>query len=543
MNNKNDSKIKQQSKSEQHRRELVIVDEQTQRLLDLTEDTAMKNETEETSKHGTRQQIFKRSDDDIEQIITLVNDKAPKLLDGLSEKNKRKIASTLYLKTYERDAVIFSQNDFPDAYYTVIRGAVSIYALNSSTTNASNNNNTAEGNTSNSSNSSSASSATDGTTSTPTPSSSGIVVYSNRKQYGKFIAQLAPGESFGELSFNEDYKHSKRNAGVISDGNHGQTRIPLVLSPSSAVAVSNSSSCSEPKGVSSGAGAERELETSDVAILLLIPEKTYMTEMFGLHATRHQMKDKIAYLKTSPLFEHWSFDQQVQMAYSMKKVTYEKGSVIAQEGDRVDQVWIIKKGRVLVSTHMSNSAVTAATKKAGTKMTASKKNSEGNSNSNTHTKIEIADLTSGDMFGLVEVITGTKKMKRTFLAAASPQSKSKAQSQTSPTSSSPSSSSSSLIELFIISSTKFSSFLRQDPKINSMLEGIVQNRISWENWRKQFSMKFPTMPKSLPKKADEMSKYSITRFMGASSSSSTVANNCRDKKMKEKEKARVRIQS
>ena len=33
--------------------------------------------------------------------------------------------------------------------------------------------------------------------------------------------------SFGELSFNADGVHTRRNAGVVSDGNHGQTRVQV----------------------------------------------------------------------------------------------------------------------------------------------------------------------------------------------------------------------------------------------------------------------------------------------------------------------------
>ena len=96
-----------------------VVDDCTRRLLNLT------NKDE-------------RSDDDIHEIICIVNEKAPKLLEGLGHVNKENIAKSLFLKCYEYDEVIFRQGSHPDAYYTVIRGAVSIYVQNDSTINGNN---------------------------------------------------------------------------------------------------------------------------------------------------------------------------------------------------------------------------------------------------------------------------------------------------------------------------------------------------------------------------------------------------------------------
>lgn len=86
-----------------------VLDAETQRLLELT-----------TS--------FERNEDAIDEIISIVNEKAPKVFEGLGNCNKIAIARSLYLKCYEYDEVVFRQGDLPDAYYTVIRGAVSIYA-------------------------------------------------------------------------------------------------------------------------------------------------------------------------------------------------------------------------------------------------------------------------------------------------------------------------------------------------------------------------------------------------------------------------------
>jgi CRP-like cAMP-binding protein len=91
-----------------------VVDDSTKRLIELT--------------HSQE-----RNEDDIDEIISLVNEKAPKLFEGLAEQNKEHMAKTLVLKAYANNDIVFRQGDIPDAYYTVIRGAVSIYALNSST--------------------------------------------------------------------------------------------------------------------------------------------------------------------------------------------------------------------------------------------------------------------------------------------------------------------------------------------------------------------------------------------------------------------------
>ena len=87
----------------------LVVDESSRRLLDLTSQDD-------------------RNEDDIDEIINIISEKAPKLLETLSDSNKERIAKTCHLKTYANNEEIFRQGDIPDAYYTVIRGAVSIYA-------------------------------------------------------------------------------------------------------------------------------------------------------------------------------------------------------------------------------------------------------------------------------------------------------------------------------------------------------------------------------------------------------------------------------
>lgn len=87
----------------------LVVDELSKRLLELTA-------------HNDR------NEDDLDDIINILSEKAPKLLEGLRDSRKENVAKTCYVKIYADDEVIFQQGDAPDAYYTVIRGAVSIYA-------------------------------------------------------------------------------------------------------------------------------------------------------------------------------------------------------------------------------------------------------------------------------------------------------------------------------------------------------------------------------------------------------------------------------
>ena len=78
--------------------------------------------------------------------------------------NNRNIARHLKIKCYANDEVVFLQNAYPDAYYTVLRGAVSIYAIMKGVKH----------------------SAED-------------LAINNRLQYGKFLVQLRNGAGFGEL--------------------------------------------------------------------------------------------------------------------------------------------------------------------------------------------------------------------------------------------------------------------------------------------------------------------------------------------------------
>jgi CRP-like cAMP-binding protein len=340
------------------------------------------------------------------KISDLEFNQSPKLLDSLSDPNKDRIAKTAYLRCYEKDEVIFHQNDVPDAYYTVIRGAVSIYVHEENT----------------------------------------------HPRSGKFLMQLPPGASFGELSFNLDNKHSRRNAGVVSDGAHGQSKV-----------LANAH-------IQTSEAHNGELDASDIAVLLLIPEKIYMEELYPGHSSKHLTKEKIAYLKSSILFSGWSMDDLVKTAYSMKKKTYEKGTIIATQGEYFENIVMLKSGVLSVYLRVPRN---------------------GSSSKSSHCyeddiKIDIAELKERDVFGLVEVKEKCKKNMREALAITS-------------------------VEAFVIQASTFHGLLRYQPKTFKLIDRVAQKRMNWEKLRKEFAMKFSSsMPLTLPKNVVEISNYRLS---------------------------------
>jgi CRP-like cAMP-binding protein len=372
-----------------------------------------------------------RSEDDIDEIIALINEKAPKIFEGVTDSNKENIARTSICKCYDYDEVVFQQGDFPDAYYTVIRGAVSIYARNSTNT---------DGN----------------------ERASDI----RSRKYGKYLVQLPPGASFGELSFNADYNHSRRNAGVISDGNHGQTRV---------------------KAQSGMADGVDDVEASNISVLLLVPEKTYMTELYARHSTKHHTKDKVAFLRESLIFKQWSMDELVKMAYIMKKKQFPKGSVVAKQGERSDVVWLIEKGKLAVTQYIVRNT---SKKDEFNERDDIDHFKEGISQSIHKMKekltVDIAELGPHDIFGIVEALTNEKKMRRQAYALSN-------------------------LEMFYVHMDCFVSFMKQEPKTFILLDKVVQKRLKWEHLRRDFAFRFPHMPLSLPKNAAKMSNYAISR--------------------------------
>ena len=91
------------------------------------------------------------------------------------------------------------------------------------------------------------------------------------------------------------------------------------------------------------------------------------------------------------------------MAYAMKKKSYTKGTTITKQGDRVEIVVMIKTGSIKIVQKLNK----------GSKKTA--KLSDG-ANSD-EIIVEIAELCSNDIFGIVEVLENLKKMKREAIAS------------------------------------------------------------------------------------------------------------------------------
>ena len=380
-----------------------------------------------------------RSDDDIQTILSIVNTLAPRLLDGLTQANCQNIAKGLEIRCYQRDEVLFRQGDPPDAYYTVVRGAVSIYARSEDNVNG-----------------------------------------ETTCRDGKLLCQLPPGASFGELSFNANGKHSPRNAGVVSDGSHGQSKVMV-----------RSNGTGGSKTTTNGGGMV-EVEASDVAVLLCINEGLYMSELFPRHAAKHSTKDKLDFLRSSLLFRHWTADQLIKLAYAMKKKTYAEGTVLVREGgEHFEFVYFIRKGRVKVQ-----SAIKGGTCKNGTGMSCQKRpfsaiHSEKNANkkndlsaTETERGIDIAFLGNGEMVGLVEIATKSKKMRRTIIAT-------------------------KRTDVFVVPVFAFYAFLAHQDKTREFIEKMAKKRMDWEALRLDYAAKFPTMPHTLPKKWARMSSYML----------------------------------
>ena len=355
----------------------------------------------------------------VEEIISILNLKCPKLLEGLCKRRTRNVVSQLQFKCFPRDEVIFHQNDEPDAYYTVIRGAVSIYAQNST---ALDENNT--------------------TCSSSLSHKEENLVH--RSKYGKFLVQLPPGSGFGELSFNADGKHSKRSAGVVSDGSHGQSKVY--------------------------SDDNREHEASDVAVLLLIPGTVYLKEMFGRDINKHQTKEKVDFLKSSFIFSVWSVDQLVFLSHEMRKLEYSSGSKIVNQGEKNENTWIIKNGTVQIFVEVE------------------RRRQLRPSNADKYL-VNIATLSANDLFGIVEALEGSTKMRCSVKALSD-------------------------VEVFVISSKALISFLPQVPRTRLMLQKVARNRVSWEELRIDFARKFPNIKLCLtPNFQKTLSDYHLSQEM------------------------------
>ena len=268
------------------------------------------------------------------------------------------------------------------------------------------------------------------------------------------MVQFKRGKGFGELSFQADGNHTPRNAGIVSDG----------------LGLIEGEYNSKGSPVAKGSNVAERSGLSDVCVLLLVPEACFMKEMYALHASKNQMNIKVAFLKKSFLFSQWSNDQIVKLAYQIKKREMVKGDVLAKQGNSVNVIFLIIKGRIKIQVSSETTLKDGGGAKVGI----------------TNKLVEIAELGENDIFGLVEAVENKRKMKRTGLCVHSG-------------------------EVFVVSMTQFYSMVSQVPKTLALVEKVVQKRRAWEKLRAEYASNFPSMKCCLPQNATDMSKYALSK--------------------------------
>ena len=105
-------------------------------------------------------------------------------------------------------------------------------------------------------------------------------------------------------------------------------------------------------------------------------------------------------------------DQLVKLAYSMKKKCFDKGCIIVEQGERMDQLWIIKQGLVRVS-HRVIPANSIDDIQRGIRSGRKERKS------NEPVTVDIADLGATDAIGLVESIEESVKKSHREVTALS----------------------------------------------------------------------------------------------------------------------------
>lgn len=220
---------------------------------------------------------------------------------------------------------------------------------------------------------------------------------------------------------------------------------------------------------------------ANFSILLLIPEEVYMAELYKRHEFKHQTKYKISFLESSVLFQNFAYDDLVKMSYSINKKIFPKGSVIAKQGSRAGFVVLVQKGTILIYQKLSKGA-----KKRSAKTSIVAFPGDNDQHHEDQLVIDIAKIGSHDVFGVVEAVTKSKKMKREAVASTD-------------------------VEAFLIQVPKFLSFFEKEPRSMKFLEKIVENRLKWEALRQDFAMRFSnSMPLSLPKNTNTLlSNYQL----------------------------------
>ena len=175
----------------------------------------------------------------------------------------------------------------------------------------------------------------------------------------------------------------------------------------------------------------------------------------------------------------------------MRKQNYvNKGSFLVRERDRAENIFILRTGRIKITVNNIYNNQSTKSSLASKKSVAIRHKNPHFTNSNTqkNSNIDIAHLSAHDVFGLIELFSNSKKMKRSATVLSSP------------------------LELYIVQISKFMNLLQYNPQTLQLLEKVAQKRRAWENLRQDYAMKFSScMSLKLNSKALSMSQYSLCR--------------------------------
>ena len=139
-------------------------------------------------------------------------------------------------------------------------------------------------------------------------------------------------------------------------------------------------------------------------------------------------------------------DELVKLAYSMRKKSYNKGSLILKQGDRVDSVAILKKGSVKIVHKMNKQRANKSLPYNGRKESIISNSSKA-AVETVEVSVDIAEVGPSDLLAVVEAMINSKKMRNNVFAQ-------------NPT------------EAFFVQTNMFISFLKHEKKTLAYLEKL-----------------------------------------------------------------------
>lgn len=163
--------------------------------------------------------------------------------------------------------------------------------------------------------------------------------------------------------------------------------------------------------------------------------------------------NQIEYLKGSLLFNEWPMDELVKLAYSMRKKSYNKGSLILKQGDRVDSVALLKKGSAKIVHKMNKQRSNKSLPYNGRKESIISNSSKA-AVETIEVSVDIAEVGPSDLLGVVEAMINSKKMRNDAFAQ-------------NPT------------EAFFVQTKMFMSFLKHEKKTLAYLEKLGKETYSF----------------------------------------------------------------